>query len=151
MNDSPAPGPEDPRSRDLVRVGNYGDALSAEAARSCLEMEGIDAEVFDGIISAMNGFYTTAFGGVKVMVARADEERARVILGSLDTTVSDEVVEEADEILPDGIYCEICHSKHVRTRRYWNVPTDTVVRFFASILSQTRVTRCRDCGHAVRS
>lgn len=142
---------EDPRSRDLVPVGNYGDAISAEAARSCLEMEGIEAEVFDGIISGMNGFYTTAFGGVKVMVARADEARSRAILASLDTSVSEEVVEEDDEISPDGVYCGACHSKRVRTRRYWNVPTDSVVGFFAAIFSQTQVTLCRDCGHSVRS
>ena len=143
--------PEDPRSRDLVSVGNYPNSLSAESVRSCLEMEGVETFVFDGEISSMNGLYIAAFGGVKVMVARADRERSVKIIDSMDLSVLDDVVDASDEIAPDGIYCEKCHSKDVRTRESWNLPKGSVRRFLARSLGSTRVTRCRDCGYSVRS
>ena len=143
--------PEDPRSRDLVSVGNYPNSLSAESVRSCLEMEGVEAFVFDGEIANMNGLYIAALGGVKVMVARADRERAVKVVDSVDLSVLDDVVDASDEITPDGVYCEKCHSKDIRTRESWNLPGGSVRRFFARTFGSTRVTRCRDCGFAVRT
>jgi len=143
--------PEDPHSRDLVSVGNYPNSLVAESVRSCLEMEGVEAFVFDGEIASMNGLYIAAFGGVKVMVARTDRERAVRILDSVDLSVLDDVVDGDDEIEPGGVHCENCHSKNVRTRAFWNLPKASVPRFLARTLGATRVTRCRDCGFAVRN
>jgi len=143
--------PEDPRSRDLVSVGNYPNSLAAESVRSCLEMEGVEAFVFDGEISSMNGLYIAAFGGVKVMVARTDRERAVKIIDSADFSILDDVVDSSDEIAPDGVYCEKCHSKNLRTREVWNLPGGSVMRFLARSLGSTMVTRCRDCGFSVRS
>jgi ribosomal protein L40E len=142
--------PEDPRKRDLVSVGNYPNSLSAESFRSCLEMEGVEAFVFDGEIANMNGLYIAAFGGVKVMVARADRERAVKILDSADFSVLDDVVDADDEIAPDGVHCEKCHSKDVRTREFWDLGGGSVSRFVARTFGSTRVTRCRECGFAVR-
>lgn len=142
-----APPETDPRA--LVVVGTYAESLSAEAVRSCLEMDGIDAEVFDGMISAT--VYNSVFGGVKVMVPRCDEERARTILGSLETPLSDDAVAQQDEITPGGVHCQACHSRRVRSREYWNMPSHPLSRTAARWLSHTTVTRCRDCGYAVRS
>jgi hypothetical protein len=143
--------PEDPRSRDLVSVGNYPNSLSAESVRSCLEMEGVEAFVFDGEIANMNGLYIAAFGGVKVMVARSDREKAVKIIDSMDLAVLDDVVDADDEIEPGGIHCDKCHSKRVRTRDFWRLPKDSVPRFLAKAFGKTRVTRCRDCGFVVRN
>jgi hypothetical protein len=137
--------------RDLVSVGNYPNPLVAESVRSCLEMEGVDAFVFDGEISGMNGFYTTAFGGVKVMVARADREKASGIVDSMDFSVSEDVVDSIDEIEPNGIYCGRCHSKNVRSREYWNLGNHRALRVLRRICGRTRVVRCRDCGLVARS
>lgn len=143
--------PEDPTSRDLVSMGNYPNSLVAESVRSCLEMEGVEAFVFDGEIANMNGLYTTAFGGVKVMVARSDRTKAVKIIDSMDLSVLDDIVDARDEITPDGVYCEKCHSKNVRTREFWNLGDGAVNRFLARAFGSTRVTRCRDCGFALRS
>lgn len=143
---------EDPPEADpgaLVVVGTYGESISAEAVRSCLEMEGIDAEVFDGVISAT--VYNSVFGGVKVMVRRRDETRARDILESLETSVSEEMVPTQDEIAPGEAHCQACHSRRVRSREYWALPSHPLLRTAARWLSRTTILRCRDCGFAVRS
>jgi len=145
------PSPEDPRSRDLVSVGNHPNSLMAESARSCLEMEGIEAFVFDGEIADMNGLYIAAFGGVKVMVARADEERSRSILESRTFLVPEDVVAPDDEIAPDGVYCGKCHSKRIRSRDVRGLPKNPLVRALTRFFFPTRVLRCRDCGFMVRS
>ncbi|HXP91206.1 MAG TPA: hypothetical protein VN931_09790 [Fibrobacteria bacterium] len=149
--DSKTETPEDPRSRDLVSIGNYPNALVAESARSCLEMEGLDAFVFDGEIANMNGFYTAALGGVKVMVACADEARGRALLDSRALPVPEDVVAPEDEIAPDGVYCEKCHSKRVRTRTCWGVERRPLLRTLTRFFFRTKVLRCTDCGYAVRS
>lgn len=136
---------------DLVEVGNYPDALSAESVRSCLGMEGIRAFVFGGEISRMQGLYTNAFGGVKVVVSREDESRALRILAESEIEDSPEVVGQADEIAPDGVHCVFCHSPRVRSRETWNLPADPLRRFFARIFGRTIVTYCPDCGSATRS
>lgn len=136
---------------DLVEVGNYPDALSAESVRSCLEMEGIRAFVFGGEISRMQGLYTNAFGGVKVVVSREDESRALRILAESEIEDSPEVVGQADEITPDGIHCVFCHSPRVRSRETWNLPADPLHRFFVRLLGRASVTYCQDCKAVTRS
>lgn len=148
MTQVPEP-PPDPS--ELVVVGNYPDALSAEAVRSCLEMERIQAHVFDGLLSTMNGLYTNAFGGVKVMVRRTDFPRARDLLATSNLDLRDNPVAEIDEIAPDGIHCQFCHSPRVRTRTTWAMPSEPLSRFLSKAFSRTSVTLCRDCGSARRS
>jgi len=142
-----SPSESDPR--DLVAVGTFSESLSAEAVRSCLEMDGIEAKVFDGLISAT--VYNSVFGGVKVMVPRCDEARARALLASLETPLGDDVVSIQDEITPGGVHCQACHSRRVRSRETWNLPSHPFWRTMARWLSRTTVTRCRDCGFAFRS
>lgn len=143
---------EDPResdSQDLVVVGTYSENISAEAVRSCLEMDEIEAKVFDGLISAT--VYNNVFGGVKVMVRKCDEARARAILASLDTSLSEDVVATQDEITPGGVHCQNCHSLQVRSRAFWKLPPDPLQRLLARWFSHTIVTRCRRCGYVTRS
>ena len=147
MKEEPDLSPE----RDLVSIGNYPNSLVAETVRSCLEMDGIEAFVFDGEISNMNGLYTTAFGGVKVMVASSDRDKAEAILGEGDLETPETAVAPQDEIEPDGIHCEMCHSKRVRSRTYWGLPGNPLVRGLSRFCFRTRVLRCRDCGYAARS
>lgn len=134
---------------DFVEVANLADTISAESVRACLEMEGLEARVFDGGVSAMHGWLTNAFGGVKVMVPAAQAERARAILASADLEVGDEVVPEDEIVDFTNPHCPRCHSRRLRTRATWSQPTNGLVRFFA-LFGSTRVSRCRDCGHAWR-
>lgn len=65
---------------DLVTVATFGDALTAEMARNRLEAEGIRAMIMDRETSAMAWHLTNAIGGVKLLVAAHDEDRAIEIL-----------------------------------------------------------------------
>jgi hypothetical protein len=147
MKEEPDLSPE----RDLVSIGNYPNSLVAETVRSCLEMDGIEAFVFDGEISNMNGLYTTAFGGVKVMVASSDRDKAEAILGEGELATPETAVALQDEIEPDGIHCEKCHSKRVRTRASWNLRGGAARSACSRLFGRTRVTMCRDCGFSVRT
>lgn len=134
---------------DFVEVANLADTISAESVRACLEMEGLEARVFDGGVSAMHGWLTNAFGGVKVMVPAAQAERARAILASADLEVGDEVVSEDEIVDFTKPHCPRCHSRRLRTRTTWSQPKNGLERLFA-VFGSTRVSRCRDCGHAWR-
>lgn len=138
-------------SPGLISVGNYPDTLSAESVRSCLEMEGVAAYVFDGEISSMQGWYTNAFGGVKVMVAKSDKSRAQAILAGSDLVDPDLMVLPQDEISPDSIHCPYCHSPRLRTRETWGLPKDPVQRLLARLFHKTLVTNCPDCGSTKRT
>ena len=137
-------------SMNLVSVGNFPDNLSAESVRSCLEMDGVTAYVFDGEISSMQGWYTNAFSGVKVMVAKSDEERAVAILSSSQLVDPDGVVSMDEEISPEGSHCRFCHSQRLRTRETWNLPKNSFRRLMTRFLNKTIITTCQTCGKSVR-
>lgn len=65
---------------ELITVATFGDALTAEMARNRLEVEGIRAMVMDRETSAMAWHLTQAIGGVKLLIAARDEDRAIEIL-----------------------------------------------------------------------
>ena len=136
---------------DLVEVGNFPEPLSAESVRSCLEMGGIEAYVFDGEISNMQGWNVNAFGGVKVMVRRDDGERARAFLAASDLRDREDLIPPGDEISPESVCCLFCHSPRVRTRSWWGLPQNQVKRFYTEFFFKTRVTVCQDCHKSVRS
>ncbi|MCB9496657.1 MAG: DUF2007 domain-containing protein [Fibrobacteria bacterium] len=133
----------------LVEVANLADSLSAEAVRACLEMEGIEAHVFDGEISTMHGWMTNAFGGVKVKVPESDAARARALLAQSEFEIGDEVVPDDEVLDPSTPHCPVCHSAQIRTRAWWSLSPHPVIRFFAS-MGHTRVTLCRSCGNSWR-
>ncbi len=146
---NPQDSQDQANSEELVPVGTYSENISAEAAKSCLEMEGIEAQVFDGLIST--AIYNSVFGGVKVMVARGDLARAQEILSGFESGISEDVVSDQEEITPESVHCPNCHSRKVRSRAWWNLPSGSIAGWVARWLSHTIVTRCRDCGFAVRS
>lgn len=147
--ENPKQDPVDSDPRALVVVGTYSESLSAEAVRSCLEMEGIDAAVFDGVIAAT--VYNNVFGGVKVMVPRCDESRALALLEARENAAVDEATEIQDEIEPGDLHCQVCHSHRVRSRTWWALPAPPLARLATRWFFRTTVSRCRDCGFAVRS
>lgn len=139
------------RASDLVEVANYPEAISAEAVRSVLESEGIEAHVFGGEISSMNGLLTNAIGGVKIMVRRADQERSKALIVEFERAeppIPDEELD--DDVAPNAPRCAACNSHRVRTRAHWNAPKDPLRRFLSILSGRAGVTRCRDCGAATR-
>lgn len=69
---------------DLVVVARFDEETQASLAIAALEDAGIRVFSADGNIISAHGLIAYAVGGVKVMVARADELRARTILGELE-------------------------------------------------------------------
>jgi hypothetical protein len=63
-----------------VTVASFGTLPEAELARNRLEQDGIHAHLSDGESVSMMWMYSTALGGVKLMVAEEDAERAGYIL-----------------------------------------------------------------------
>lgn len=69
-------------SADLVTVATFPDVPQAELARQRLEMEGVQAFVFDEQTVAVMPFMAGSLGGIRVQVSPDDEAKAREILGA---------------------------------------------------------------------
>jgi hypothetical protein len=69
---------------DPVAVGRFLDVRQAELAQSVLEGSGIEAFLDQPFTGSIAPHYMLGNGGVRVFVARADEERAREVLESLE-------------------------------------------------------------------
>lgn len=65
---------------ELVQVASFVYPWEAYIARGRLESKGIKAFVFDDGIVTAHPFISTAVGGVKLMVERADALRALEVL-----------------------------------------------------------------------
>jgi hypothetical protein len=81
-------------SDDFVTVATFSDAMEAEIARNRLEAEGIRAVLMDRETVAMAWHVAQAIGGVKLLVAEADEERAVEILDNRRFVPDEEDVPE---------------------------------------------------------
>jgi hypothetical protein len=76
MNPSKPPAPDS----DFVELRNYSDPIKANLAKELLEKEGVACYLKNELTSVMNWFYITAIGGISLVVARKDLERAEEIL-----------------------------------------------------------------------
>jgi predicted RNA-binding Zn-ribbon protein involved in translation (DUF1610 family) len=66
----------------VVVLARYATVAQAELARSALDAAGIDAAIGDEELVTMNWLYSNAVGGVKLLVAEEDAERAAEVLSS---------------------------------------------------------------------
>jgi hypothetical protein len=132
-------------NKKLVQVENYPTLITAELAKSKLDLAGIGSEIFDGETANMNWLYTAAIGGVKLMVREEDLEAAREVLAA-------EVDSEEPEIPPDKVitgaeqFCPACHSRDVETqeRRERGFSIGDVLN---RLLGDAKPRRCRKCGN----
>jgi hypothetical protein len=67
----------------LVTVAEYLGQAEAHLIRSRLEAEGIHAYLDNELTIAMDWLLSNAIGGVKVLVAEKDAERARAVLAAV--------------------------------------------------------------------
>jgi putative signal transducing protein len=74
---APEPGPEE---TGPVIVFVTSDAFEAALVKSCLEASGVEVCLFDENISRIQPFYAALIGGIRVAVARDQEELAREVL-----------------------------------------------------------------------
>lgn len=74
---APEPGPEETGPAIVFATSN---AFEAALVKSCLEASGVEVWLFDENISRIQPFYLAVSGGVRVAVARDQEELARTVL-----------------------------------------------------------------------
>ena len=65
---------------ELVTVGNYFDRLSAELAKSLLEVDGIDSYIRADDLVGMRPLLLTGSGGAELIVRAEDAGRALELL-----------------------------------------------------------------------
>ena len=130
--------------KDLVKFENYPTLIAAEVAKSTLALSGIEAEIFDGEIANL---YTTALGGVNLMLKPEDLEAAREILQS-EHDVEDYVVPEGELITATSVYCSKCHSKDIETRKIARKPGKIfIVNWLGKLFGDKKTMHCRHCGN----
>ena len=76
--------------KDLITIQKYWDLTAAYVDRNRLEAEGIRTLIDGETTISLFGHLANAAGGVKLMVAAADAERASEILGLLDDAKDEE-------------------------------------------------------------
>ena len=69
---------------EMVVVARFLHVHEAELAKSFLASPGLRAEVLDKHIASINWFYSNVIGGVRLMVAEEDSERAKKELRSVN-------------------------------------------------------------------
>lgn len=73
-------------NRDLVPVATYDTLSEAEVGRSLLQAEGIAAVMKDEPLATLLPPVAIANGGLTLLVAEDEAERARLVLARPDTT-----------------------------------------------------------------
>jgi hypothetical protein len=76
------PHPKSETAADWVAVGNCNWLHEAQFLQSVLDAEGIEAFIPDQYTLGVDPLYVTALGGVRLLVRRADVERAKDVLAS---------------------------------------------------------------------
>jgi len=136
-------------SNDLIEIGNYPTPLDGAMAKARLEAHGLNAILFDSEM-ATSWLYTNALGGVRLMIARDQEDQARDILAA-DATLSaaeaERAVADIDLIALNApeTWCPDCHSKDVVVLK--EAPRGWLGRWF----NPGAALHCRACGHRWRS
>ena len=108
-----------------------------------LEAEGIPARIADEHTVGAFWLYSEAVGGVKLMVAPEDLERAARLLAEDRSSLLPET--------PDSHACPRCASEEVRHPRAhrWSAVLSWVLSF--PLVFWSRSLRCASCGHRWRS
>jgi hypothetical protein len=132
---------ENPQDK-YIEVGNYTKLALAEIAKASLGLEGIESEIFNGKIDS---YYTTAVGGIRLMVKMGDFEKAKSVIRSV-SEVEEGIVDEKDEIQDKPLVCHNCHSTSIRTR---DIQYFTSHLFLANIFKKyfgyKTVFLCKNC------
>ena len=127
----------------LVTVGSFIDALQAHLARGRLEAEGLHPVIAHEHHVWADWLISTALGGVKVQVPRAEAEAAREVLEQLAQGAY-----ALDETTVDEPHCPRCGSRQVsRPRGRWKLAFVGLMFFKLPLPFRTDTLRCEDCGY----
>lgn len=139
------------RNESLVKIAEFRDVIMADLTRSKLESEGIKAYIFNDKLVSINWVLSQAVGGVRVMVAKDDAERATEILARDDSellAINEAAASEKNEL--NHVVCEKCGSDNViRTSSQRRAAALSILLTIPLLFWRKRY-KCRSCGHSWR-
>ncbi len=103
--------------KSLVTVASYWHVSEAWIAQNRLEAEGIRARVTNDLIVGMYWLYANATGGVKVLVAAADADRALTLLAENRLKKLPEI--DHIKAMSDAKLCPSCGCPQMYKEKYW--------------------------------
>ncbi len=127
----------------LVVIRTYSHPLQANLAKGFLEANDIWAVVADDNVVAINWLYSTAIGGVKLLVRTKDGIAARKLLNEIDQKAKRRVIADGRP------RCPHCHSPVTHFEKYkprllawtwllWKIPLPFILK---------QKWCCENCGH----
>jgi DNA-directed RNA polymerase subunit RPC12/RpoP len=119
-------------------------------AQSLLESEGVATFIKDELTAQVNNFYSTAIGGVKLMVRAEDAPRAvEVLVEGGYISQEDLRKEEPVEIVrtADRTHCPYCGSENISKTKEAN-PVAILLSYCIGLVLPLfkRTWQCWDCG-----
>ena len=129
------------KPNEWVLLRAYSSSLEANVVRSFLNSKGIETRSRDEHIVNINWLYSNAVGGVKVMVAAGELDRAKALLEEQEGQPNLEVV---------GMPCPKCSS--LKTERSFHLRRGVAGLVMALLsvvlpLSQSEKWSCEECGY----
>lgn len=97
-------------AEEPVVIRRFRDLIEAELAKGRLESAGIPSFVADENIVSIDGFYSNAIGGLRLLVEPQDAQAALTIL---DEPIPEEIVEEDSGLTSIQHRCRGCGSLDV--------------------------------------
>lgn len=125
---------------DFILINAYTNYVDAHIARGVLEEEGINCWLKDENTLTIDPILTNAVGGIKLMVAKSQAERAVDILVRLRDEAKAKIT------------CPKCGSHNIEEvstpRKASNWLTALSTFFLSSVsVAPDKVNHCFDCGH----
>lgn len=129
---------------EFILLNSYGNYVEAHIAKGVLEEEGIVCWLKDENTVTIDPILTNAVGGIKLMVAKPDAQRAWELLTALQKEQQQK------------ISCPKCGAHQVElvsTPRKLSNWASAIIGFFITSYAMPvdKVWHCFDCGHEFRS
>ena len=121
-------------------------------AKNLLESEGITTFLKDELTAQVNNFYSTAIGGVKLLVHNDDLERSRELLvgGGYIRPEDYQAQPEAEVVrTADREHCPYCGSAQISKKKETN-PATVIIYFLIGLMVPIfkKTWMCWDCGRS---
>ncbi len=125
---------------EFVLLNSYNNYIEAHIAKGVLEEQGIVCWLKDEYTVTIDPILTNAIGGIKIMVAKPDAEKAWEILSQLRKEQQQAIV------------CPVCGSHNIELVSTPRKPINwlsALSSFFTGVYPLTidKVNHCFDCKH----
>jgi hypothetical protein len=134
----------------IVFVATYPQDIYP--AQNLLESEGITTFLKDELTAQVNNFYSTAIGGVKLLVHNDDLERSRELLiqGGYIRSEDYQAPPEIEVVRTvNRTHCPYCGSEQISKKKEVN-PATIIAYFFIHVMIPIfkKTWMCWDCGRS---